>query len=675
MFSVQLNVRCKKILKILMSNSGYTDLQTIADKTKVSKRSIYYDICKINEWLEQYGVEELEIERNKGILLPPDRNQKIQDLMNEGLSNEGYVFLPTERVKVIITYIIYSNTPVHVQQLMECCQVSRNTVFSDLRIAVNQLHKYDLNLEYESKLGYVVYGNSIRIRALFFYYFNELIMLFNNGILKFYNRQEIRGYFYKLKLIEKELCVDYVDGNLMGLAALLCIMYRGRADLSFPDVKKEEIYRTKEYQLVEKYFEDVMVKEKLYLCLHLLGSRVSFISEDVFENRANQSVYEVTKALVTEFEKIACVDFENREELERALFVHINTSLYRYQYGIQMGNPMGTDIIREYPNLFEITRVVVKYLEQMIGMPITDGEVAYLALHFGAYLKISKPAAEQLRVLIVCVNGISTGNMLKREVRNLLPEAKIVDVVAIMDVVNVQDICDIVISTVKVSSLVPNIVVHPILTDEDREIIMNYKPATRKQKKHLEKSIFDVVKKYVREEEHIHLKQDIVECMQGETEKLSVPLLEKENGLIECMNTDKIQISEELMGWQESIRFAGQCLIDYKSVEPKYIDTMITQTSYYGPYMFLNDDVMLAHAKPQDGVRRMDISMAVFKKPIPFQQSRKARLIFVLAAEDQEKHLRILNDIIKTVGNKEYIERLTMAEDSKEVLEFLRKIV
>lgn len=62
-----LNQRCEKILSILMHESGYVSLKRLSEKTGVSKRSIYYDICKINEWLEEHEIRELEPERGKGI--------------------------------------------------------------------------------------------------------------------------------------------------------------------------------------------------------------------------------------------------------------------------------------------------------------------------------------------------------------------------------------------------------------------------------------------------------------------------------------------------------------------------------------------------------------------------------------------------------------------------------
>ena len=134
------------------------------------------------------------------------------------------------------------------------------------------------------------------------------------------------------------------------------VMYNSTEKIYFQGLKKNEILGSKEFKLVEKYFSGLEESEKIYLCLHLLGSRVSMATDKIFEDRADQSVYGITKALVTEFEKTACVNFENKEELERALFVHIKTSMYRYQYGIQIGNSMSNDITLSLIHISEPTR-------------------------------------------------------------------------------------------------------------------------------------------------------------------------------------------------------------------------------------------------------------------------------------------------------------------------------
>ncbi|MBE5967240.1 MAG: transcription antiterminator [Lachnospiraceae bacterium] len=672
-----INSRCKEILKLLLAAEDYVPVQRIAVETKVSRRSIYYDLCKLNDWLSVYNIPELEVERRKGILIPQEIKKKIESIIEDESREDSYVFSPTERVKIIICYIIHMGKPVYIEQLSEYCQVSRNTIFNDLRIVVNQLQEYNLSLAYESKKGYRIEGDIIRIRALFFLYFNTLMPLLDSGVMSFINHLEVNPYYEKLKKIESELNTEYVDGILISLAALLPLMYKSLEKPYFPNLRVNEIKRTQEFQLVKAYFSDLDAQEQIYLCLHLLGSRVAVKGNEMFDNSANQSVYEITKALVAEFEKKACVFFNDKDELERELFMHINTSLYRYQYGIQIGNPLCNDVIREYPNLFDITKYVCKYLAQLVGLPISDSEVAYLALHFGAHLKASKPLNERIRILIVCVNGVSTSNMLKKELQKLLPQAQIVDVVAAVDVIQVQNICDLVISTVKIKSLVPVIVVHPILTDYDRKAILSHKLIAKKRKLSDSDELFDVIKKYVKEEDYEKLKLDLVKYLYVEKDNIHVEKEYTRKGLLSFLSRNRIDITKEEFTWQEAIHFAGERLIQYGSIEKKYLGRIVSQIQYYGPYMFIAKGLVLAHAKPEDGVNHLDVSMTIFKKAVRFSEYNEANVIITLAAEDQEKHLKILKDIMSIFAEEqmEHMNKIVKLDSEEEILHFIQQCI
>lgn len=356
------------------------------------------------------------------------------------------------------------------------------------------------------------------------------------------------------------------------------------------------------------------------------------------------------------------------------MFVHLSTSLYRYQYGIQIGNMLGNDVIKEYPDLFSITRTVVKKLETSIGAPIPDSEIAYLVLHFGSALKISDRDSQRLRILIVCVNGMSTGNMIKREVQKLLPFAEIVDVRAAVGLMNVQEICDLIITTVKINTVVPSIVVHPILTEFDRKNILNHKLIAPKQIEIRKEQIFQVVKKYVDPENYDNLLDDLTAYLQGGIQEFEIED-KLELDLCKLLDLYRVQIVSERCAWQQSIRIAGQCLISSNSIEQKYVDSIISQLQYYGPYMFLTDTVILAHAKPEDGVNTLDISLTVFKEPVVFSGERKASLIIMLAAEDQEKHLKILQDILTLVSNENTIDLLTKCNSQEEVLTTVHQLM
>ena len=667
-----LNERCTHILNTLLWRSEFISLQQLIDELNVSRRSIYYDICRINEWLEENLVQEITIERGKGILIPTEDKQKIKELLQEEIPDMNYYFQPSERVKIIIMRIFYSESPVYINQLMDCCQVSRNTVFGDLRVVVNTLHEYDLNLEYESKEGYQISGDTVRARAVFSLLFTELRRLYEKDILSFLPKDMISEHLQRLKQVEKELGIHYVDGCLLGIAAMMPVISRNNGKLYFPGLKKDEIEQTPEYRLVMKYYPELEESERIYVTLHLLGARLTTASDDIFENAIDESVYGITKSLVTEFEKISCVNFEDREELERDLFAHINASMYRYHYGIQVGNPLCEDIKREYPHVFETTRIVCKYLEKMIGIPMLDSEIAYLAMHFGAHLKITEKQNERLRILIVCANGVSIGNMLKREVQRLLPQAQIVGVAAAVDLVNVQDICDLIISAIPIQCMVPVILVHSVLTDEDRNHIMNHRLVLNQNKVTVEKSIFDIVKKYIPEEDKEKVKAEITHCLYGNQLEHNRNLWMR-NGLLDLLDSSLIQITEDQYFWQDSIRYAGRELLHREQIQKKYLETIISQTLYYGTYMFLNQNIMLAHAKPEDGVLHMGVQMTIFRQPVEFPNDHQAKIIIVLATEDQEKHLNMLNDIFKIVSDENMCRQITEQNSAEDILCLLKK--
>lgn len=298
-----MDVRCKEILSLIIFSPDCVSMEQLEKEMNLSKRSVYYEICKINEWMEQNGFPELKVMRGKGYYIEEAVKTQIEAMLDKKQSKEIYIFSPKERVYVIICYIIYSERPVYINELMDCCGVSRNTIFSDLKVVVSLLQEYRLQLGYKSKEGYTIEGDAIRVRAIFFYYFNKLLPLYESENLEFISKKRIKDYLQSLKGIEKELKINYVHDSLVSIAALIPILERNNQKLHFPDIKKQEVMDTKEFRLIQKYFPALIEEEQIYLCLHLLGSRTLDVSEDFMYNRSNQTVYEITKALVDEFEK------------------------------------------------------------------------------------------------------------------------------------------------------------------------------------------------------------------------------------------------------------------------------------------------------------------------------------------------------------------------------------
>ena len=58
-FMLSLDKRCQEILKRLIYAGGYLKIQDVADEMSISKRSVYYDINKINDWLQEHSLKPL----------------------------------------------------------------------------------------------------------------------------------------------------------------------------------------------------------------------------------------------------------------------------------------------------------------------------------------------------------------------------------------------------------------------------------------------------------------------------------------------------------------------------------------------------------------------------------------------------------------------------------------
>ena len=55
MSQAYISARCKQILYMIIDSDDFVTLSQITEELHLSKRSIYYEICKINDWLSEAG--------------------------------------------------------------------------------------------------------------------------------------------------------------------------------------------------------------------------------------------------------------------------------------------------------------------------------------------------------------------------------------------------------------------------------------------------------------------------------------------------------------------------------------------------------------------------------------------------------------------------------------------
>lgn len=668
--SFTLDNRCKEILQSIIYANGYIKVQTIANQMNVSKRSVYYDLNKINDWLRSNHIPEIQQQRAKGILIEDEYKKQIQELLFEKDVNRIYQnYSPKDRQKIEICATIIRLKNLYIEDYMEICDVSRNTIITDLKAVSALLRKQNLNLFYTLKSGYRITGDTIKKRAIFFLYFPPFWEFYYNHFLDEDQRQEVTRLLTKLKKIEKELNAEYVSGILPSLAIFMHSLRNRKDTIDFSDLDQEEIRSTKEYQLVHEAFGDIKESEQIYVSLHLLGSRLQTIPMNLVDT--SQQTQHIAKRLVDTFEQISGIQYEHKDELINALNAHLRTSMYRYRYGIQLGNPMLENIKNEYTELFELTRSTFKQLRKELDFDISDAEIAYLTLHFGAFMTPKNPRERTYRILVICPNGIGTGNMIKNEIRNLVPQATDIQNVPLSQYTPDHDY-DVVVSTVVLHEEKKLVVVHPILTDQDRVAIlrkcMYNEPQTRIQIDDL----MNIAKKYIPE----HLMKDFEEEVTSYYSHYQVQQVPKKDyglGLLHYLRPSHIQICDEEMEWDEALELSCQPLLINDSVTQEYIDSILYDQKENGLYMFLSEGLVLAHTSPDKGVKNIDVALTTFQHPIEFLNGRQANIIIGICAVDQTKHIRILNDIIAVFSKKKSIDVLTQMHSPFEVYDYIDK--
>ena len=674
-----LDVRCHEMLNYLLYQDGYTTIAQLAEEMNISKRSVYYDIRKINEWLEAQELPELIVERKKGIRIDDEQKAMIRAGLKMIPAKLAYAFTPIERVKIIICSILQRNRNLFLDDFMELCQVSRNTTISDMKEAGRVVSEYQLQLIYETGKGYHITGDLVRKRSMYFAYFGAIASFYKKEILPLDAPDKVQDFLDRLKDIESALDVQYVQGTLYTIAVFFSTIDNRTDVVEFSQKEKNEIMDTKEYEMVSVRFPELKESEQLYLTLHLLGSRMQSIPVDFMEEESGQKSQELSKILVDAFSRIAGVGFPREKELIEALAAHLKISMYRYRYGIQLANPMLENIKSEYGDLFELTARACRYLEKEIGVPIPEGEIAYITLHFGAFINAGQEKEKKLRILIVCPNGVSTANMIWGEIQTLVPDADVVDVCSLKEYKKSHNY-NVVISTVVIESEKDLILVHPILTDNDRMKVLQRCMKYEHSNDVNVSNVTAIASKYMSEDNLQKFKEELIELFSKNSLKQYVEQKKRpQKGIYEMLEDPYIRIVKEKMKWQDAIEVSGKALIEDKSIRQSYIDSIIHKTNQYGPYMFITKQVFLAHSEIEDGAERMGFSMTIFKNPVEFValdgEKRFAKIILTLSAQDEKSHIRLLNDIMTIFSKQENEEKIWEQEDTENIKNILYQLL
>ena len=122
------------------------------------------------------------------------------------------------------------------------------------------------------------------------------------------------------------------------------------------------------------------------------------------------------------------VDLDQEEFVVR-LALHVQNLRLRAQEQAWSRNPLTRSLKSSYPMIFEIAVFIADGLGDLLGIPLLDDEIAYIAMHVGGRLERSRHAGALLTATIVCPGYYELHELLRSSVDRSLGQA--VDVVGV----------------------------------------------------------------------------------------------------------------------------------------------------------------------------------------------------------------------------------------------------
>ena len=191
--------------------------------------------------------------------------------------------------------------------------------------------------------------------------------------------------------------------------------------------------------------------------------------------------------------------------------------------------------------------------------------------------------------------------------------------------------------------------------------------------------ITDIAKKYMSEKNLQAFKKELMDYFSNAALESHMKKNNYGRGICQVLEDSHIRIVERSLNWESAICISSESLLNEGYIKQSYIDSMIRKTKQYGPYMFITEDVVLAHSEIEDGANLLGISLTIFKDPVIFttreNQERKAKIILVLSAEDQTAHIKILNDIMMIFKDEKNAGEIWQCPDARAVQKVICRIV
>lgn len=490
--------RISKTLEILLNSNNFISVDFIAEKLKVSNKTIRNDFSKIEKI-----VNETDLKFNKkpgvGIAIEGSEEKKLELMNIIGSSvKEIEPYSPEDRLNYILKVLFMNKTSVTMKELSKSLYISRVTLQKDLEKAANWLSKFNLILIKKTNYGIEIKGSEEDLRKAIaslldsnrgYEGLKELIYDDYHGKIDYKSickLKELINIDYKIleNIVadaEAKLKFKFSDEAFVSLIIHIAIAIKRlkeEKDIKLSDEMLNSLKKNEEYEIamqialeIEKSFNVKIPESEIgYILLHILGTKILEGKNDKLSiNFGNESENELAvimaKEIINISQRALHINFSNDKQLLNGLILHLRPTINRLKYGLTLRNTILKEIKENYIEIFGAAWMTNTIFERYLGVTMPEEEIGYICLHLAAAVERNK---NPLRALVVCASGIGTSQFISARLERSFRQIDIVDIISIIELKhrNLESI-DLVISTVPVECIKPVLMISPLLNQND----------------------------------------------------------------------------------------------------------------------------------------------------------------------------------------------------------------
>lgn len=447
--------RIKQILQFVLEKNEPVLEQDIAQHIGVSKRTVQREFDYVSAGLSDYNLK-LCKKKNIGVWIEGDSTDLAT--LREVLSkSEGNDFSDKKtRRKYLIYELLREKVPKKLFYFSNLFGVSEATISHDLDVVEKQLQDYKLSLIRKPGYGVILDGSEKDIRNALHYFVNNNIedehlrtMFFENreGLLramKNYNSIKVYGLLNSAVVVRvlgvfeqinenrfNRMAEDSYIGLILHTAIAVDRLMNGNVieDGTIPDtVRMDEDYPAAQrlIEALETEFEIEMPQSEFSnILLYIKGTKQNSYELENEDEIGAEKLLDIIDKMIGVFDATDACEMRQDDELLYGLMMDLKPALIRIENELYVYNPLLEQIKSEYPQVFEQCREASTVIEHVCGNKVSDSEIGYLAIHFGAALERiheRKSRRRQVEIGIVCAGGFGVARLMSTKIRNFLRE-------------------------------------------------------------------------------------------------------------------------------------------------------------------------------------------------------------------------------------------------------------